>query len=244
MSRHAGAKSKSVVVNVGTIIAVSPVLLATSNVLFYSGFNPELIKVLVVNLDVPRILMGALLSYISLILSLCILAYNVSRDSLDSWSDNLVDTILTLTMGYYAWYGPWPIGALPLFFFLSWHLYARLSKVIASRNIGPRLKTFWIRMLESLPAIVIFLVLASSVTNMWLPEEKMATVSGELKGYELNSSDGWTTFLLSKDKSVKVVKNEDIKSKKLCIQSTPVSLSEKYIALIRHESPKPKSSSC
>ena len=52
---------------------------------------------------------------------------------------------------------------------------------------------------------------------------KIQTSNGDIYGYYVSSSDGWTT-VVTHDKNVSIVKDEEIDKRSICSQSDSVSI--------------------
>ncbi len=229
--------------DVGVIVVIAPVTLAALRLLFFSGGDPVLLRVLISTLDVPTVVLGTLLPTMPVLLWALIQPFNQDPGTIEKalgggrrarWLRRL---LLFLVMAIYLAIGPWPTTAWAVGAVVAGAVLVALIWWVVSIVINRRAGRRWAVALRppahgeyvsnGFPRWLIFalsaplLVVLVFPTGFWLPQE-VITLKGDpaqrVSGYVLEQDSGWVTFLKS-DREVLVVRAQAIEARDVCDQS-------------------------
>lgn len=237
-------RTKSGWLNLGVAAAALPVAIAAFRILFYSGGDPVLMKVLVETLDVQTLILGTFLPLLP------VLAWAMFQPLISNWS--VVETLVGKTKrgrvrgfllasaltALYLLLGSWPdSGRLIAYLFVGSLLGLAIARgfiVIGQRRAGQSWrKAFRTRVVRGdtflelphlliAPILVLGLVLVAP-TNMWLPLEDLTVGNDRLQAYVLQNEGGWMT-LLEDGRDIRRVESEVVTERVVCDQGDYESL--------------------
>lgn len=226
-------------VDIGVLIAATPIVLAAARILIFSGGDPALFRVLIQTLNVPTVLLGTIVSILPVVALLPLALFASEPGAL--WHFTRARWFRYAFPAYSAvvvaaiTLGPWPaMGWTALtvtLLFVVFRLARRAqhgtrayrrgltmrSAIRASPPMRVRAPSGAWKSSALSPIAIVILSLAS-LQSMWLPSELLHLADGtELTGFVLEEKSEWTTFL-TEGRAILRVSTAQVEARTVCQQ--------------------------
>lgn len=232
-------------VDVGVILAVTPILLAAIRVLLFSGGDPALFRVLVQTLNVPTVLLGTAIAILPVAALYPLVWFATEPSALlhfarAPWFGFAFLAYVGVVLAYVT-LGPWPaagwMALLAATAFIAFWLLRRFRHGLRVYRRGLTLGSAFrapTPMTVRPPteawkssAWVLVGTLALGLVglqSMWLPMEKIALTTGdEMTGFVLEEKTEWTT-VLTDQRAVYRIATDTVDARTVCDQGEFASL--------------------
>jgi len=231
--------------DVGIILAVAPIVVASLRVVIFTGGDPVLTQVLIENLDVRTLLLG---SFFSILPAMAMVASSFlmvekslagrllggDKKGRRRWGTLIGGIILLLVVFSNLMWIAAALVVVPIILFVisfvsflgeklerervknSWKDIFNVQKGLSSLALG-QLRDAMI------PPLTILIAVLAQFGSMWLPLELVTTQNTSAKAYVLSNSEGWAT-LLTEQKVILRIPEGAIIERRVCDQGGHTSL--------------------